>query len=704
VAVAGGLMLGFHLPAIYGNRPYEAYPGTTSEINAWLIIEADDRIIIRVAQSEMGQGVLTSLPMIVAEELEADWRNVQTEYADSNRSLRQDRVYQQMATYGSNAVRGSREYLQFAGAEARERLIKAAAEKWLVSPDQCYADYGRIYQKGTNRSINYGAIAAAAAVVTVANVKIKSPEDFNLLGLPTPRLDVPAKVDGSAVFGIDVRIPGMVYAAVVHCPVLGGQVRSLKYNAVRNRTGVQRAVRMNSAVAIVADHYWQAKTAVEALPVQWIPGDAAKAYSETFKNEFVKELVQGGNVLLDTGDVIESMDRAEKSIESDYVVPYLAHACMEPLNCTVHIQADRVDLWAGLQDPESALQLASRVTGIAPENVYIHNCFLGGGFGRRSNLDFVEEAVIIAKEVGKPVQMIWSREEDMRAGQYRPMAAMRFKAGFDLDNNLIAYTNHSVTHSLAADRDASWDSNNVDPSSVEGLLDMPYQVAHKKISHTSKNTHLTSWWWRSVGHSQNAYAMECFVDEMAVAAKMDPIAFRRKHLRGEDRLLEVLDVLERESGWRKKRLPYGTAQGVAIHECNGTICGQVAEVSISDTGKLKIERIVAVVDCGNLINPLTAEMQVESAIVYGLTAALYGKLTVENGIVLEDNFDTYRMLTMDEMPVIETHFALAGGDEWGGMGEPATPPVAPAVCNALYQITKRRIRSLPIKDYFLQRA
>ena len=698
----GGLLLAFHLPSFSKARPFESYLESAEEINAWLTIGIDDTITIRVAQAEMGQGVFTSLPMIVAEELEADWRKVRAEYADVNRSIRQDRIYRMMDTGGSRAVRRSREYLQQAGAEARERLIKAAAEQWLVSPDECYADYGRIYHKGSGRSTNYGAVAADAAKVSVVGVRIKTPEEFELLGLPTPRLDVPAKVNGTATFGMDIRIPGMVYAAVAHCPVLGGEVRSLRFNTVRNQAGVLKSVRMKHSVAIVAEHYWQAKTAVEAMPVQWVLGPAGKTYSEIFKREFVAELENEGTVLKESGNVAAAMDEAEKSFESDYVVPYLAHACMEPLNCTVHIQEDRVDVWLGTQFPESALAVTAEITGQSPENVYIHNCFLGCGFGRRSSTDYVEEAVHIAKEVGKPVQMIWSREEDMRSGYYRPMAAMRFKAGFDLDKNLIAYSNRSVTHSIRADHGGS--SKKIDSSSVSGLVDMPYEVEHKKISHTAKNTHLTSWWWRSVGHSQNAYAMECFVDEMATSSRMDPFAFRRKHLADRPDLLDVLEVLEKKSNWGKKRLPRGTAQGIAIHESFGTICGQVAEVTVSGTGELKIDRIVSVLDCGNLVNPLTAEMQVESAIMFGLTAALYGKLTVENGVVLEDNLDTYRIAAMAEAPVIETHFALSGGDKWAGLGEPATPPVAPAVCNALYKITGRRIRILPIKDYMLRRA
>jgi len=333
----------------------------------------------------------------------------------------------------------------------------------------------------------------------------------------------------------------------------------------------------------------------------------------------------------------------------------------------------------------------------------VHNCFLGGGFGRRSDMDFVREAAQIAKEVRKPVQMIWSREEDSRQGSYRPMAAIRFKAGFDIDLNWISYTNHSVTHSILARLRPEIVKQGIDPTSVEGLADMPYGVNNKRITHTIRNTYLTAWFWRSVGSSQNTFAMECFVDEMAAATGQDPLVFRRRHLAARPDILNVLDVLEQKSGWGK-RMPAGSAQGMAVHECFGSIVGQVAEVSVSKKGALTVDRIVSVVDCGNLVNPMTAEMQVESAVIFGLTAALYGKLTIENGRILETNFDTYRMVTMAETPVMETHFALSGGDKWGGLGEPGTPCVAPALCNALYRITGRRIRSLPIKDYYLQRA
>ena len=700
VAGTGGLLLAFHLPASGKARPFEPWESANAEINAWLGIGADDSITIRVAQSELGQGVFTSMPMIIAEELEADWRTVRAEYASVNRHIREGSPYQRMATRDSGAVTDSREILQTAGAEARERLIKAASERWSVPPEQCYADYGRIHRRGSDESFSFGEVAADAAGVRVAGVRIKSPEDFNLLGLPTPRLDVPAKVDGSAIYSIDVRLPDMVYATVVHCPVLGGKVRSLRFNAIRNLPGVLKTVRATSWVAVVAEHFWQAKTAADQLPIQWTMGALAKTSTYGFRDDFVAALETPGQVLESRGDIVQAMDDAETSIESDYISPYLSCAPMEPMNCTVKLGGGRLDVWIGTQDPEGALETASAQSGVARENVYIHNCFSGGSFGRRRSMDFLREAITIAKEVGKPVQMIWSREEDQRSGHYRPMSATRMKAGFDLDKKLVAYTNQSVTHSIARDQDP--DFQGIDESSVEGLTDLPLRVKHKRVTHSAINTHLTSGYWRSRGHSQNAYAKECFVDEMAVAAGQDAMAYRRNLYRDSPAFINVLEELAGAVRWGRA-MPQGSAQGLAIHECFGTICGQVAEVTVSQQGGLKIDRIVSVLDCGNLVNPTTAEMQIESAVIFGLSAALYGKLTVEDGVVLEDNFDTYRMVTMADTPVLETHFILSGSDKWGGLGGPATPTVAPALCNALYRITGRRIRALPVGDYMLVR-
>ncbi|MEO2177846.1 MAG: molybdopterin cofactor-binding domain-containing protein [bacterium] len=700
LTVAGGMMISFHVPA--KARPFKPYASKGAELNAWLIIESDNTITIRVAQAEMGQGVFTSLPMIIADELEADWRTVRVEYADANRSLAEGRVYKRMLTGSSAAVRSSMPYLQQAGAQAREKMIKAAAEKWQVEPGECYADYGSIYHKPSRQKVTYGEIAGAAALVSVANVKIKTSESFSLIGVDTPRVDTPAKVNGSAVFGMDIRIEGMVYAAVVHCPVLGGTVRSFRYNAIRNMPGVLQAVRMKSGIAVVAKSFWQAKTAAEKLVVQWDIGPEGKTYSETFRREYSAALNEAGTIVEEEGEVVAEMEAADKRIESDYLVPYLAHACMEPLNCTVSVKPDRVDVWAGLQDPESALKAAAEESGVAAENVYVHNCFLGGGFGRRANDDFVREAVQIAREVDSPVQMIWSREDDIRQGQYRPMASMRFKAGFDLNRNVVAYTNHSVAHSILKDIGAPLE-NGIDKASLEGLANIPYALGPKKITHTIRNTHMSSWWWRSVGNSQNVFARECFVDEMAAKANMDPYAFRKKYLSHRPDLIAVLQEVADKSQWGRG-VPGGHAQGIAIHQSFGTTVAQVAEVSVTDDGKVKVHRVVSVVDCGNLVNPLTAEMQIESAIIFGLSAALFGKITIEKGRVLEDNFDTYRVLSLSETPVIETHWLLSGGENWGGLGEPGLPCVAPAVINAIYGITRRRIRSLPVSDYFLQPA
>jgi isoquinoline 1-oxidoreductase beta subunit len=700
MSAAGGLMLGFSLPVSALRNPWEPASSTTAEISAWLLIEPDDAVVIRIARSEMGQGVMTSLAMLVAEELEADWRNVRVEYADVNRQMREGHPYGKMATDSSSAVRDSRELLQLAGAEARERLIKAAAETWVVDPQDCYADYGQVYRRGSSQSLRYGEVAALAAQVSVANVKIRKPDDFKLLGLPTSRLDTAVKVDGSAVYGMDVRVPGMVYATIVHCPVAGGRLRGSRFNAIRHMPGIMKEVRLEGAVAVVAETFWQAKQAADALPVFWDYRDGEKTFSDTYKRAFFAEFEDQGEVLTEMGDIVSLMDSAERTIESDYHVPYLAHAPMEPLNCTVHVREGRVDVWAGHQDPEGVVRAVAEVTGRPAESVYFHNCFIGGSFGRRRHLDFVEHATRIAMVIGRPVQLIYTREEDIRAGGYRPMSAMRFKAGFDINKRLLAITNHSVTHSIQKDHDPSHEG--VDSYSIEGLVDHPYRFPAYRFSHTQKKTHLSTWWWRSAGASINVYGRECFIDEMALAAGQDPIRYRRQLLRAQPRYLEVLETLEQASDWGKNQFPPETAMGMAIHEMHGTVVGLAAQTTVTASGTVDVDRIVAVVDCGNLVNPMIAEQQVEGGILFGLTAALYGKLTIENGQVLEDNLDTYEIVRMNETPKIEIHWANAGKEDWGGLGEPGVPVVAPAICNALYSITGRRIRSLPIRDYYLR--
>ena len=694
----GGLMLAFHLPAFGNARPFET-TGGEGEINAWLVIDPDDTVTIRVAQSEMGEGVFTSLPMIVADELGADWSKVRAEYADANRSLREDRVYDRMGTGGSRAIVHSRPYLQAAGANARERLVRAAANRWGVDAADCTAADSRVTHG--DKELRYGELAAEAAAIEVGDVAIKTPDQFTLIGTPQRRLDAPAKVDGSAVFGIDVRVPGMVYAAVAHCPVMKGKVRSFDFSQVADRPGVLQAVELDGAVAVVAEHYWQARTALDALSIEWDRGVGAGTSSAEWEREFTAALDGEGTVAHEQGDTAAAFADAASTIEADYAAPYLAHACMEPVNCTAHVQEDRVDIWVGAQNPESVLAVGAEVAGVEPQNVYPHTCFLGGGFGRRSNPDFVREAVLVAKAVGRPVQLIWSREEDTRGGWYRPMSALRFSAAFDADGNPVGWSNHSVTHSILAGLRPETVASGVDRTSVEGLSEIPYAIPNQRVTHTIRNTHLSTWFWRSVGNSQNPFARECFVDEMAAHAGVDPLAFRRALL-GEEHadMRNVLAVLEEQSGWGSA-LPHGAGRGMAIHESFGSIVGQVAEVSVGQDGAVKVERVVSAVDCGHLVNPLSAEAQVESSIVYGLTAALYGKMTVEDGAVVESNFHDYPMLHMADTPKMETHFVLSGGDKWGGLGEPGLPPLAPAVCNAIFAVTGKRVRSLPLSEHDL---
>lgn len=705
-AVGGAFVLGFALPSRAANlapKPWTPPGDGGQEINAWLVIGSDDSVTIRVAQSEMGQGVLTAMPMIVAEELECDWSKVRAEYASANRSLRENRVYQRMATGGSRAVRASREYLQQAGASARARLVAAAAKEWNVPVGECQTRQGVVVHTASKRQVNYGAIAAAAAVVKLdAEPAIKKPAQYTLLGKPLPRLDVPLKVNGSAVFGIDIRLPDMLYAAVATCPVFGGTLKSHTFDAIKNMPGVRAAVEIPNGVAVVADSFWRAKTALEVMPVTWDFGAHATTNSADFQRIFRAALDKEGAVASERGgEALALLKNAAKVIEADYEVPYLAHAAMEPMNCTAQVTPERVDVWVGTQNPEGALAAAAEVAGVPPEKVYVHTAFLGGGFGRRAYSDDVKQAVAVAKAMGgKPVKLIWTREEDIRHDFYRPMAALRFKASLDASGMPLAWLNRSVTHSILSWFRPDDVKTGVDRTSVDGLANMAYAIPQQRVEHIIQNTHVPVAFWRSVGGSQNAFALECFMDEVAHAAGKDPVELRRALLKDRPDWLKVLDTMAEKANWGKS-MPKGSAQGVAIHESYGSIVGQIVEVTVSKKGEVRVERVVCAVDCGHAINPLTIEEQLESGVVYGLSALFYGQITIDKGRVAEGNFDTYPMLRMDRMPEVETHLALTGGAKWGGIGEPSVPTIAPAVCNAIFTITGKRIRTLPLSNHDL---
>jgi isoquinoline 1-oxidoreductase beta subunit len=686
LTAAGGMMLGVRRAAADG----------PAEVGAWIVIDPDDSVTIRVAKSEMGQGIFTALPMLVAEELGCDWRKVRAEYASANRNLT-THAYGPMGTGGSRSIRSLHATMQQVGASARVRLITAAAQQWDVPVSACSASDGQVRHVVSGRALGFGVLAAAAAKVQLAEEPaIKTPDQYTLAGKPLARLDTVGKSTGQAMYGIDVRLPDMVYAAVTLCPVPGGTVKSYDASKVIGRRGIQAVVPVPGGVAVVADRFWRAKQAAADLPVEWDPGAGAGTDSATFRAEYRAALDGKLAVARNDGDTTQALTQG-KLIEAAYDVPHLSHAPMEPLNCTAHVRPDGVDVWLGTQNPDMALQLAARAAGVAPEKVQVHTCFLGGGFGRRAMNDELVQAVTVAKSVGKPVKLLWTRETDIRHDRYRPQAALRIRASLAADGALNGLHIQTAVGSIT--RSLGWGAvpSGVEPQAVEGLANQPYAVANQRVECVLKNTHIPVMFWRSVGSSQNAFVVESFFDELAHAAGQDPYQFRRKLLAHRPDFLRVLDTAAEKGDWGKP-LPPGTGRGIAIHESFDTIVAQVAEVAVSPRGEIKVRRVVAAVDCGHVVNPRLVEMQIESGVIYGLTAALFDAITIKDGAIEQGNFDTYPMVRMADAPRIETYLTLSRGARWGGIGEPGTPPVAPAVCNAIFAVTGKRIRSLPISE------
>jgi isoquinoline 1-oxidoreductase beta subunit len=701
--LGGGLALGFRLPT--GLAPARA-ASEANEVTAWVVIQPDDAVVIRVARSEMGQGITTSLPMLVAEELECDWSKVRAEFPSPEENLRRHRAWGDMSTGGSRSVRGSQEYLRKAGAAAREMLVAAAAQRWNVPAAECQAAKSVITHKPSGRTLRFGEVAEAAAKLPPpAEPKLKDPKDWTLAGTPQKRLDTLDKVTGKPIFGIDVRVPDMLYAAIVQCPVFGGTPKSYDEAKIGRLKGVRRVVQLPNAVAVVADSWWQAKQAADALPVTWDEGQNGKVSNAT-----IAELLRGGltaseaAVVRKDGDVEAALGQTVKRIEAEYSAPYLAHATMEPMNCTAHVTPDKVEVWAPTQAGEGALAAAAAAAEVPPAKVVVHKTMLGGGFGRRGAVqDFVHQAVLIAKAVGQPVKLLWTREEDIRHDFYRPAAMVKFTAGLDASGMpsvwRVRVTSPSIFASLLPQRLV----NGVDPIAASGFTDdMAYDVPNYRAEYAMRTTHVPVGFWRSVNHSQNGFFRECFVDEMAHAAGQDPYQYRRKLLSKDPVRLAVLDAAAQKAGWDKPTPP-GVSRGIALVEAYGSLCAQVVEASVAEKGQVKVRRIVAALDTGHVVNPAILQSQVESGIVYGLTAALYGAITIENGKVQQGNFDDYQMLRMAEMPTIETVLVPSGGF-WGGGGEVAVPPLAPALCNAIFAATGKRIRSLPLKDQDLSRV
>jgi isoquinoline 1-oxidoreductase beta subunit len=674
--------------------PVSAAADVGTEIGAWLIIDPDDSVTIRVPKSEMGQGIFTALPTLVAEELRCDWTKVRPEYASAQRNLI-GHVYGPLMTGGSRSVRSLHTILQEIGANARMRLIAAAAQQWGIDASACEASDGVVRHVPSGRALSYGVLAPAAARVSFhGSPAITPPDKYTLAGKPLPRFDTKVKCTGQARFGIDVRLPDMLYAAVTLCPVPGGTVNSYDSRKITARRGIEAVVPVPGGLAVVADRFWRAQQAAFDLPVEWDFGSGAGTSSARFRTAYRAALdgplVTAGN----DGDMTRSLGQG-LLVQANYDVPHLSHAPMEPLNCTAHVRPDGVDIWQGTQNPDMALQLAAQAAGVAPEKVRVHNQFLGGGFGRRTMNDELIQAVTVSKAVGKPVKLIWTREVDIRHDRYRPMAALRCRATLAADGSINALHIQTAVGSII--RSLGWGTvpSGIEPQAVEGLVNHPYAAASRRVECVLKNTHIPVMFWRSVGSSQNAFAMESFIDELAHAAKQDPYQFRRKLLAHRPDFVRVLDTAAEKSKWGDP-LPANRGRGIAIHECFDTIVAEVAEVTVNARQEVKVERVVAAVDCGHVVNQKLVQMQIESGVIYGLTAALYSAITVKDGAIEQGNFDTYQMVRMADAPTIETYLTLSNGPRWGGIGEPGTPPIAPAVCNAIFAITGKRIRSLPI--------
>jgi isoquinoline 1-oxidoreductase beta subunit len=679
------------------------------EVNAWVVIRPNDTCVIRIARSEMGQGTLTGLAQLVAEELECDWSKVTTEQITPGQNLARKRAWGEMGTGGSRGIRSSQDYVRRAGAAARIMLLQAAAEQWKVPVEEVTVAKGIIRHAAGKRSIRYGQIAAAAARIAPPDpksIKLKDPKDWTIAGKPLKRLDTAAKLNGSKVYAIDVRLPGMLNAAIKDCPVYGGKLKSYDETKIAKMPGVKKVVKVkDSAVAVVADTWWRAKTALDALPIVWDEGAGAQASSATIA-ESLKEGLSAATTNGDrkNGDALKAIEGAAKKVEAVYSTPFLSHACMEVMNATVKLSADRAEVWVATQHAEASLAALSEASGVPIGQCEVHRHDLGGGFGRRGGTqDYVHQAVAIAKEFpGTPVKLIWSREEDQAHDFYRPISQCKLAAGLDADGNLVGLHVRVSGQSINAWLTPNRIEGGRDMRQLQGYYAQPgdaqlgYTVPNMLIEYVMRNTHVPVGPWRGVNTNQNAVYMECFMDEAAKAAGKDPLEFRRALMAKHPKHLSVLNAAAEKAGWGKP-LPAGVHRGLAQFMGYGSYSAAVAEVSVSDAGKLKVHRMVLALDSGHVVNPGQVAAQIEGSVAYGLSAALYGEMPVQNGRMTSLNFDSYELLRLAEMPKVET-VLVPSHDFWGGVGEPTICVVTPAVLNAIFAATGKPVRSLPLKN------
>jgi isoquinoline 1-oxidoreductase beta subunit len=703
-AAGAGLALGLDLP--FGGPAVVRAADGSPEVNAWVVVRPDDTVVIRIARSEMGQGTLTGLAQLVAEELNCDWSKVTTEYPTPGQNVARKRVWGEFSTGGSRGIRTSHEYVRKGGAAARMMLIQAAANEWKVPASECTAADSIITHQPSGRTTSYGKVAEAAAKLQPpTDVKLKDPKDWKLAGKPLPRLDTADKTTGKMIYGIDLKLPGILNAAIKACPVFGGKLKSFDEAKIANMKGVKKVVKVgDNAVAVVADTWWHAKTALDALPIVWDEGENAKVSSASIAKWLAEGLdpAQTAFVGNKNGDARATIASAAKVVEAVYDYPYQNHAAMEPLNATVLYTPDKCEVWCGTQNGEAAFAAALEVSGLPADKCDVHKLILGGGFGRRGQTDYVRQAVLIAKQMpGIPIKLLWSREEDMQHGTYHPITQCKLTGAFDADKNLTALhiriSGQSILFSLRPEALVNgMDTATFAGFAASGDAAIGYSVPNLMIDHSMRNPHVPPGFWRGVNINQNAIYLECFMDELAQAVGQDPLEFRRKLMDKHPKHLAVLNAVADRIGWGKPA-PQGIYRGLAQMMGYGSYVAAAAEISVTDGSKIKIHRIVAATDPGYAVNPAQIERQIAGSFVYGLTGLFYGGCTVKDGRIEQANFDTYNSMRINEMPKVESIIMPSGGF-WGGVGEPTICVAAPAVLNAYFAATGKRIRSVPLRD------
>jgi isoquinoline 1-oxidoreductase subunit beta len=697
-AAGGGLIFGLRLPFEGG----DAEAADDFEPNAFVRLGSDRQITLTMPYVEMGQGTYTSIPMLIAEELEVDLNQVRLEHAPPNEKLYKNPLLGVQATGNSNAIRGAWQPLRQAGAAARTMLILAAANRWNVDPASCRAQNGEVLHPPTSRRIKYGELVADASRMPLPNnVALKQPRDFKLIGTPAKRLDAPAKVNGTAVYGIDVRPPGVKIATLAQSPVFGGRVKSVDDAAAKAVQGVRQIIRLDDAVAVVADHMGAARKGLAALKIGWDDGPHAKLATEDIARDLELAALNPGAVAENIGDADAAMGRAITKVEANYHLPFLAHATMEPMNCTVHVRRDGCEVWVGNQVIPRAQATAAQVTGLPLDRVVVHNHLLGGGFGRRLEIDGVTRAVEIARQVEGPVKVVWTREEDIQHDMYRPYWFDRMSGGLDEKGAPIAWKHRFAGSSVVARWAPPIFQNGLDADTTEAAIDLPYALPNKRVEYVRvEPPGIPTAFWRSVGPSHNVFVVESFMDELAAAAKQDAVAYRLALLDQSPRAKAVLALAAEKAGWGAP-LPPRVGRGVSLQHAFATYMAQVAEVEVSKSGAVRVRRVICAVDCGTVVNPDTVQAQIQGAINFGITAALNGEITLKNGRVEQTNFDTYQMLRINEAPIIEIYI-VPSSESPGGMGECGTSAIVPAVANAVFAATGKRLRKMPINTSVLK--